>query len=362
MIMDISKKEQTQTAGDNSVQNQVENQYNYSSTQINQYYGVTPTEVVSMATTVYNQMYALSVKNYAKIASTTVEEKVHALRCELFPRLERIEGALEKFKDPRFEFLLLDAQIAAAKTDRPEDLGLLSELLCCHVQKGTDKKIDAGISHAIRIVDEIDNDALCALTIVCAVMFYSLASNNLKEGLSFLNNLYDKLIYTRLPIGVDWLDHLDMLGALRMTPFAFGKSKEYFCSKYSKYACTGVKKGTNDFDKVIDVLKTNNFPCSVLVDNECLDGYMRLDIADDFELKQEEKEALLQVKNYYTKDNVAMRLACDNFIKMWDSYENLKKVRTWWDTIPQDFNISHLGRVLAQTNLKRIDPSLPDLI
>ena len=103
--MGISKKEQKQTAGNNAVQYQIESQNNYNSTQVN-YFGVTPTEVVTMATTVYNQMYALSAKNYAEIASTTVEERINTFGCELFPRLEKIEGALEKFKDPRFEFFL----------------------------------------------------------------------------------------------------------------------------------------------------------------------------------------------------------------------------------------------------------------
>ena len=112
----------------------------------------------------------------------------------------------------------------------------------------------------------------------------------------------------------------------------------------------------------LEFLKMNNIPFSVLVDNECLNGYMRLNIDNNTELSQEEKEVLLQAQSYYTNDNAAMQLACDNFIQMWDSFENLKSVRAWWDAIPNGFDISCLGRVLAQTNLKRIDQSLPDFI
>ena len=68
--MDISKKEQTQTAGDNAIQYQIESQNNNYSTQVTQYFGASPSEMVSVATTVYNQMYALSAKNYAEIANS----------------------------------------------------------------------------------------------------------------------------------------------------------------------------------------------------------------------------------------------------------------------------------------------------
>ncbi len=360
--MDISKKEQTQTAGDYAVQTQIENQNNYNSTQIVQYYGVTPTDVVNMATTVYNQMYALTAQNYAEVATATVNERINAFGCELFPRLEKIEGALEKFKDPKFEFLLCDAQVAAAKTDRHDDLCLLSELLACHVLRGEDKKINAGISHAIKVVDEIDNDALCALTIACAFQFYSPVSGITKEGLNTLNDLFGKLMYMKLPTGMDWIDHLDLLGAIRMSSLGFRKSKKFLCSKFKEYSCAGIRKESDELKKAYEILDKNNMSKSVIIENECIDDYMRLDIFDIKNIKNQYKEAILQIKELYTKDNSIIKTANDNFIKIWDQYENLRQVKDWWDTIPYGFYVSYVGRVLAQTNAKRIDPTLPDLI
>lgn len=362
MIMDFNKKEQKQTAGDNAIQTQIENQNNYNSTQINQYYGVSPTEVVSVATTVYNQMYALSAKNYAEIAATTVNERISAFGCELFPRLEKIEGALEQFKDPKFEFLLRDAQIAAAKTSRREDLCLLSELLSCHVLKGSDKKIDAGISHAIKIVDEIDNDSLCALTIACAFRYFIPRSGIIKEGLNILNEVFGKLLYLDLPQGMDWLDHLDMLGALRISSLNFKKSKELLCSKYTGYAGVGIKKGTQEFDKANELLDYNNISRSVLVDNDCLNDYVRLALVNLDDVNPQYQECIKQIWNLYSKDKLLISEVQNNFINLWDSFDNLKVVRTWWDNIPKAYNVSYVGRVLAQTNAKRIDNSLPDLI
>lgn len=360
--MDISKKEQTQTAGDNAIQYQIESQNNNYSTQVTQYFGASPSEMVSVATTVYNQMYALSAKNYAEIATTTVNDRINAFGCELFPRLEKVEGALEKFMDPKFEFLLGDAQVTAAKSDRHDDLCMLSELLACHVLKGEDKKIDAGISHAIKIVDEIDNDALCALTIVCAFQFYSPVSGIAKEGLDILNNMFGKLMYLELPTGMNWMDHLDMLGALRMLSFGLKKSEPLLVSKFQEYSCAGIKKDSDELKRAYEILAMNNISRSVIIDNECLDGYVRLNISDIDRVKSQYKESILQIRSLYTKDKTIITAASSNFINMWNSYENLKQIRDWWDTIPYAFNVSYMGRVLAQTNAKRIDHTLPDLI
>jgi hypothetical protein len=359
--MDISKKEQKQTAGNNAVQCQIESQNNYTSTQVN-YFGVTPTEVVTMATTVYNQMYALSAKNYAEIASTTVEERINAFGCELFPRLEKIEGALEKFKDPRFEFLLRDAQVSAAKTDRHDDLCLLSELLSCHVLKGSDKKIDAGISHAIKIIDEIDNDALCALTVACAFGFYKPISGSITEGLAVLNGLYEKLLYLELPQGMDWLDHLDMLGAIRMSSLKLKRSKEYLCERFDGYVCVGIAKDSEELSKAYKILDDNHFSHNLIEDNSCLDGYVRLKYVTISDVKSEYKEVVQQVLNLYSKDKTMLERARNNFIGLWDSIESLRRVRNWWDQIPSAFEVSYIGRVLAQTNAKRVFPQSPDLI
>lgn len=362
MKMDISKKEQQQIAGDNSVQTQIENQNYYSSTQIYQYNGPSPTEMVSVATTVFNQMYALTAKNYAEVATTTVNERINAFGCELFPRLEKIEGALERFKDPRFEFLLRDAQVSAAKTDRHEDLCLLSELLSCHVLKGKDRKIDAGISHAIKIIDEIDNDALCALTVACAFGFYKPISGSITEGLTILNELYEKLLYLELPQGMDWLDHLDMLGAIRMSSLKLKRSKEYLCERFDGYVCVGIAKDSEELSKAYKILDDNHFSHNLFEDNSCLDGYVRLKYVTISDVKSEYNEVVQQVLNLYSKDKTMFERAKNNFIGLWDSVESLRRVRNWWDQIPSAFEVSYLGRVLAQTNAKRVFPLSPDLI
>lgn len=360
--MDLSKKNQEQTAGDNSIQNQIEGQGNMTITQVNNNYGVTASDVVSIATTVYNQLIPQTVNEYSEIATATVNDRLNAFGRELFPRIDGIEGAIEAFRDPKFQFMLRDAQITAAKTDRTDDMNLLSELLACHITKGDDIKIDAGIHHAIKIVDEIDNDALCALTVACAFQFYRPTANAFSAGLDVLDGLFKNLIYLKLPFGMNWLDHLDMLGAVRLSPLHFKKVTEYLCSQYNGYVCVGIKKDSEEMEKANIILDENNISRSVLVDNECIDGYVRLGISSFDDVKPDYVDAINSIRNLYSVDKAAINLVKEKFMEIWDSHKYLRIVRNWWSQIPNAFSVSYIGRVLAQTNAKRIDPILPDLI
>lgn len=52
------------------------------------------------------------------------------------PKIVQIDGALEKFAEPSFQFLLTEAHKTAASTERKADYELLSELLVHRIQKG----------------------------------------------------------------------------------------------------------------------------------------------------------------------------------------------------------------------------------
>lgn len=72
--------------------------------------------------------------------------------------------------------------------------------------------------------------------------------------------------------------------------------------------------------------------------------------------------AIKEVWNMYSQDPMLKKQAEENFMNIWDSYEYLHALKLWWDDIPQSFDITQVGRILAQTNAKRCDPSLPDLL
>ena len=359
--MGIGRKKQKQTAGDNSTQNQIENQNNLS-VSVNNFYGVPSTDVVSIAASIYDQMATHAMKEYTGEAIETATDRIKSFGYELFPRLNKVNGAMDMFKDPKFQFWLRDAQITAAKTDRRDDLGLLAELLLYHYLRGDDKKIDAGIHHAINKVDEIDSDALCALTVACAFQFYVPNKGSVMDGLKDLDNAYRKLLYLDLPEGENWLDHLDMLGALRLSSLGFVDSREYIISQMTGYVCVGIKIDSKELETAYSILDENHIAHSVLVENECLDGYRRLNIRSLGIVNPKYIDTVKRIQELYSNDSSLMNKAKYRFVELWDSHESLRIVRSWHSRIPTGFNVTYMGRVLAQTNAKRIDSSFPNII
>lgn len=117
------------------------------------------------ARAVFNEMIPQALANYTEEAQKIATERVNKLEERIMPQINQVEGLLPAFADPAFQVLLRKAQQKAAITERENDYDLLTELLVCHVQKGNDRKNRAGIVKAVDIIDTIDNDALCALTI-----------------------------------------------------------------------------------------------------------------------------------------------------------------------------------------------------
>ena len=356
---------QIQRAGDGSQQLQAQT--------INVYNGVTEERVRA----IFAEQSILARKEYTEDAYRIADERVSKFEDRFMPRITQVENALPCFSDPAFQFLLRHAQQSAAATERDADYDLLTELLVCHIQKGEERKNRAAINHAVEIVGEVDNDALCGLTAAHAFVSFSPVTGNTIDGIKVLNDLFSKIIYQALPTGSDWLDHLDILGAVRITPFgSMKKASEYNALELDGYICTGIKEESEEYKKAVEILDYAKINRNILIPNDCLGGYYRLAIINEktidelgynvspnrIPLSNEQKEALKQIWGMYSKESSLKQQAQEKFMEFWDSFEALHKLKNWWDTIPQAFSITQVGRVLAQTNAKRCDPTLPDLI
>lgn len=272
--MDINKH--TQQAGDNSQQMQANN-----ITIINNN-GLTEEQVNERVKKVVNELIPVAIKEYTEEARETANERIAKLENFILPRISQVDGMMESFADPAFQRLLVKAEQEAAVSERDADYELLTELLVCHVQKGDDRKNRAGIIKATEIVDMVDNDALCGLTIINTLESIKPAWGNVSEGLAVLNRLYKKLEYMDLPMGIEWLEHLDALGAIRLSSgiTTLKKFSEYYPGVLTGYACVGIKKGSEEHKKAVELLSTVNIGRSGLVDNYFLDGYVRLEIVN----------------------------------------------------------------------------------
>ena len=356
---------QIQRAGDGSQQYQAE-----SITIIN---GVTEERVRA----IFNEQNQLARKEYTEDAYRIADERVGKFEDRFMPRITQIEDAMPSFANPTFQLLLRRAQVSAATTEREADYDLLTELLVCHVQKGEERKNRAAINRAVEIVGEVDNDALCGLTAAHAFGAFSPITGNTIDGIKVLNNLFSKIIYQALPTGSDWLDHLDVLGAVRIMSFGnMKKAAEFYTSSLKGYTCVGIKAESEEYKKAVDILDAAKIDPSILIPNDCLDGYYRLTLINEKQiedpgfnngsvyvsLSKEKRDAIKQVWDMYETEEALKKQAENRFMVLWDSFDTLHELRRWWDSIPQAFSITQVGRVLAQTNAKRCDPSLPDLI
>lgn len=358
--MDISKVKQDQVAGANSNQFQQngDNPTQNFTTNYNTTIGLPVTDVIELTASVSAQVTKQALAQCTQVSEEICVNRIKTFESTWIPVVTKMENIANHLIDPKFQFMIRDANISAAKSSRKEDLDMLTQLLVCHIEKGEDMIIDAGINKAIQIVDEVDNDALCGLTNVTSLLHTVPTNVGIYDGLKTLDGLYEKLLYSKLPVGTDWIDHLQILGAINIQTGSFKKLEKILSDRLDGYVCVGIREGSTEHENALNILKEKGYGPNNLTKNECMDGYLRLKIADTSKLKPELKPIL----EYYSKDKQLLKQVESKFLEIWDSNTNLKDIREWFNSIPLFFRISSVGKALAQTNAKRLYQSFPDLI
>lgn len=362
--MDISKTNQKQEAGDNSTQIQqigdnsnhtiIENQIN----NICVTQGMSVADVVSFTTTLSTQVTQQALAQCTQVSKDICINRMEAFESRWAPIITKIEGVVTHLVDPKFQFMIRDANISAAKSSREQDLDMLTQLLVCHIEKGSDMKKDAGINRAIQIVNEVDYDSLCGLTCVATILGVLPLAPGVNDGLQIMDELFSKLLFTELPKGDKWIDHLDVLGAIGIRTGKFYELKKILSGYFDGYVCVGIKDGSEEQKKATEILVKHNCDPNCLVPNECLSGFSRIGCVQKENIKPE----LKPIFDLYSKDSELLEQARNTFMEKWDSYKNLRKFREWFEEIPLWFRITSVGYALAQTNAKRCYPNFPDLI
>jgi hypothetical protein len=357
---------QVQEAGDNSQQFQANNMI----------FNVGIDE--KRAREICQEMHLQLKKEYTEEALRVAESRVSEFEDRLMTKMK--DGALEAFADPSFQLLLVEAQKTAASTERPADYDLLSELLVHRFQNGADRNTRAGITRAVEIVDEISDEALLGLTVFHAVTCLYPMTGVIQKGLDILNDLFGKLIYTTLPTGNDWLDHLDILSAIRVNNF--GKSpkiEDLYSEQLAGYIDVGIKKETKDYDKAIQLLNSNLLPSNILIEHELNTNYVRLNISnkniiDYLKLKHQtyncstellltdiQKNAIKSIYDLYVQEAEIRQENVNKFMEEWNKRTNLKILREWWNNIEYLIQSTSVGKVLAHANAQRCDNGVPPL-
>lgn len=225
------KDKQTQRAGSGSQLVQIAGDF---------VQGVTLDQALEVADLTARKVIAQEFAKADDLAMRRMEE----LNSRVLKQLDDVKR-LAAFADPAFQVSLRRAQIGAACTDKDADYDMLAQLLTDRATRGDERKVRAGLDLAIGIVDQIDEDALVGLTVFQAATQFRPISGTVRASLATLDKLYGQLLMSELPEGTDWLDHLDVLGAVRVSQLGGLKPyEEFFPSFLPGLVAPGVESGS----------------------------------------------------------------------------------------------------------------------
>lgn len=322
-----------------------------------------------------------TVQVFTQEACKIAESRVKKLEEIVIPRIAKIDETLGVFADPSFQSVLNDAVKVAAQTDEVESYKLLSELLAHKVEKPNDKSVKMDVSYAIDVIDKITEEALQAITVFVALQSWMPASGIISQGLSTINNIYSKLIFSDLPTDDKWIDQLDILKVLRIQSFGrFPSLSELQKRLFSGYVVCGIPKDSEKLNEIYQLLDDCSLPRTCLIENELDSNYYRLplvgikkielmDYIDNnapfihgrVQLNEKQICNIKKIISYYENDAIKLQEISEKFNIKWNSYANLKRIGDWWTKLPYSFDLTSIGKVLAITNAQRIDSTLPKI-
>lgn len=328
---------------------------------------------------IYNEKYAIAKRDFTNEALRIANERVKELENRLIPKMNAINDGLKTFADPGFQLLLVDAQKAAAATERTIDYDLLSELLVHRIEKGNDRHVRTGIHRAIEIVEDISDEALLGLTVIHSISSFIPTSPDCIEALDILNDLYSRVIYAKLPEGTEWIDDLEILDAIRISPFGkFKTIKEHFSRMLNGIVTIGIKKESEEYYKAVTILRNNGLDLpNLLIENYLLPDYIRVNVTNfdainalalihssasiSIPMSEQQKSAIRSVIELYSKDSQLQNNVEEKFLLEWNKRPYLSLLKDWVENIPNSFSITSVGKVLAHANAQRCDDRLPPL-
>lgn len=324
---------------------------------------------------VFQSMIPIALASYEDMAAGVAEERINRFKGKLLPRLEKIEGAFENFKDPAFQMQLRRAQISAAVSDQESDWDMLSQLMIKHIEIKKDRNKKLGVTRAIEIIGEIDNQALLALTVLYAFLYLMPMEGNINRGLDILEELYSKILYQELPKNDTWIDHLEILKTIKTYPYKTDIKTGDICAEtLGGYAAAGIKKGSANFEKACILLQSIEMDAGAFIDNPLLKDYLVLPIVnknmmEGIRIKKHGIESqplpqditvIQQIFNLY-EDGNDKQIAIKKFMELWDKHSTLKQIHAWLDKIPFFIDLNIVGKVLAIANMRRVVPELKNL-
>lgn len=336
-----------------------------------------------------DEKIAYAIRDLTVDARGLAEERIVELVEKTLSKIQDRKVDMSSFADPKFQRELIKAQSSAAASDRKSDIEMLSELLVARMDGKLQRKTHTGISRAIEIVSDVDDDELTALTVVYAFANFRpvpVLGIELKKGLEVLEDVYSRIGAQTLPKDDGWMENLIMLDAIILNQVGkFKKMADYYAELMDGYVCVGIEKSSPNFSKAQQILCNVRLPVDILVSNELLSDYVRLPLVEQKECAElplflnvsggangrvgqirikptnAQINALKEVLTLYKKDSQLKKQVRNAFETEWQKYPSLVAAQKWIGGLAKSFDITKVGRALAYTNARRCAPGLPAL-
>jgi hypothetical protein len=337
---------QSQSSGDNSTQVQAAGDV---------FVGISEQRAREIAQETARQV----IDVYADEGVRLIQDRILKLDDRVIAALIR-EGRLEVFGDPGFQRSYRKAQEGAAVSENESDYDLLAALLSDRAARGEARRTRAGIERSIEIVDQIDEDALRGLTVFQALQQYRPLAPSLTTGLDILQKLFDSLLDGPLPTGDDWLDHLDVLDAVRINQLSgLKRFIEFYPSIMPGYLAPGMPGMGSEWP--FEINGTSFVHPGLIRPHELRPGHLRFaaPIAETIEstlkVSDEDRNTMLaQARSALGFETVDGELV-QPFFEELRKREALAKIENWWGQISQGISVTGVGRILARANAYRLD-------
>ena len=330
---------------------------------------------------IYDEKYEIAKSQFTQEAIEIANSRVQEFENQLVGKMKKIEGALASFADPSTQMLIIEAQKSAAQSERKSDYELLSELLLQKHLNKNNRETVSGISRAVKIVHEMSSEALLALTVIHVMDTLIPTTGDIKQGIDVLEQIFSKIIESPLPLGSEWIEHAELLGAIRVMPYQAGLPPlaEIFKKKFEGYVCIGVKIKSEKYDQALKLLDSESIPHDIFIENTINPGFARLNIASkksidglclhrrDYggykmvPLSEPQRTALNNIFSLYDVDPNTMEACANNFSDEWNKRTALEGIKNWWPSISVSIKLTKVGVVLAHANTQRCDSGVPDL-
>lgn len=355
---------QVQKAGNGSIQNQIEK------LEVNIGYDKETMKILM-------ELIETRIEKYTQEAESKAIERMTLANERIILRIGKLEGALEQFKDPAFQHIIRNAQVTASRTDSKDDYEMLAELLAQHIEHKDDRIITSTVSEAIKIIDQIDVYSLQVLTLMYLVYYIKLVRLNTDILLVDMNKYFEQILPEELPNNIEWVNHLEILNIVRYN--SFGNIKEVKNILYEIYGDSlylGIKKDSENYKKALELIYKNSIEENAFIDNPLLPGYVLLiknlhdktnlenfciDLSktEPIEKVEEIRNTLLQISALYETNPTFLYQVQNNFMVKFNSYPKLKAFNDWISSLNYHFDLTLLGKLIVNMNLKRYIPNCP---